>query len=61
MITLPDGTQVPALPGAEEQTVGLGHVDGRLRASSLTRLAALVNAQPDASLAVLRRWLAPED
>lgn len=61
MMTLPDGSQVPALPAGEEQTVGMAHIEGRLRASSLARLAELVNSQPDASLAVVRRWLAPED
>lgn len=61
MMTLPDGTQVPALPPGEEQTVSMAHIEGRMRASSLARLAELVNAQPEASLAVVRRWLAPED
>ncbi len=61
MITLPDGTQVPALPAGDEQTVGMSHVEGRMRASSLARLAELVNSQPDASLAVLRNWLTPEE
>ncbi len=61
MMTLPDGTQVPALPPAEDQAVSMAHVQGAMRASSLLRLAELVKTQPDESLAVLRRWLAPED
>jgi flagellar M-ring protein FliF len=59
---LPDGTVVPALPpGSSEQTVALAHVEGQLRVSSITRLVELVQRNPDQSLAVIRRWLAPED
>lgn len=66
--TNPDGT--PALPGAEGLTalpsneddmVQLAHVQGQMRASSIQQLLRLVEAYPDQSLAVLRRWLDPDD
>ena len=65
-VTGPDGT--PALPGAEggdaasaENLVNVSRVDGQMRASALAALAELINANPDASVTVIRRWLAPED
>ncbi len=58
---LPDGTPAPALAADEEQTIALSHIEGRMRASSVTRLIELVQRNPDQSLVVIRRWLAPED
>jgi flagellar M-ring protein FliF len=58
---------VPALPGAEgagaegEDMVTLAHVKGQMRASSLQTLSKLVEAHPDETLTVIRRWLSPED
>jgi flagellar M-ring protein FliF len=59
----------PALPGAaggdgaaeEDRMVNVARVDGPMRASALQALADLVDANPDQSAAVLRRWLTPED
>ncbi len=61
------GSAVGALPGAaggeggEDDMVSLAHVSGQLRASSLIRLTKLVEQHPDETLAVLRRWLEPQD
>jgi len=63
VVTLPDGTTttLPAVTdtGAEGM-VGLAHVQGQMRASALLKLIELTKQNPDESLAVLRRWLAPE-
>ena len=56
---LPNGD--PTLPGTEENMVSLAHVQGQMRASSLNALSQMVQRHPDESLAVLRRWLDPED
>ena len=52
----PDGGNAEA-----EAMVTLAHVQGQMRASSLQGLTRLVESNPDDSLAVLRRWLSPED
>ena len=64
---LPEGDH-PAgyLPGAEGETesdrmIHLAHVQGQMRASSITRITALVEQSPDQALLVVRRWLTPED
>jgi flagellar M-ring protein FliF len=53
-----------ALPGAADNAadamVDVANVEGQLRASSLARIAELVEQNPDATLTVIRRWLAPE-
>jgi flagellar M-ring protein FliF len=36
-------------------------VQGQMRASSLNALVNLVQSHPDESLAVIRRWLDPEN
>ncbi|WP_424135245.1 flagellar basal-body MS-ring/collar protein FliF [Roseomonas chloroacetimidivorans] len=41
--------------------VSLNNVQGQLRASSVARVNALLDAHPDEGLAVIRRWLAPEE
>jgi flagellar M-ring protein FliF len=40
--------------------VNLAHVQGQMKASSLAALVKLVEAHPDESLNVIRRWLNPE-
>jgi flagellar M-ring protein FliF len=51
-----------ALPGVEdEQMVNLANVEGQMRASSLQKLAEIVERHPEETLAVIRRWLLPED
>jgi flagellar M-ring protein FliF len=54
-------TDAAALSTAEEAMVSLAHVQGQMRASSLNALSQMVQRHPDESLAVLRRWLDPED
>jgi flagellar M-ring protein FliF len=58
----------PALPGAsaeaglgQEEMVSLAHIEGQLRASSIQRLTDMVGRHPEESLAVVRRWLTPEE
>jgi len=62
------GPAAAALPNAEgataalppgEDMVSLSHVEGQMRASSLQKLVKLVEAHPDETLTVLRRWLDP--
>jgi flagellar M-ring protein FliF len=48
------------MPG-EDEMVSLDNVQGQLRASSIARVNALMDAHPDEGLAVMRRWLAPEE
>jgi len=60
----PDGTPMLVAQGAEpgeDAMVSLARVEGQLRASSLQQLAELVDANPDAAIGVIRRWLAPQD
>jgi flagellar M-ring protein FliF len=63
---LPPGERPAGLLGAEggsdsEEMVHLAHVRGQLRASSITRITALVDQYPDEALVAIRRWLTPED
>jgi flagellar M-ring protein FliF len=67
MVVGPDGVPRLATPaevaagGDEERMVELANVEGQLRASALKQLADIVDENPDAAAAVIRRWLAPED
>jgi flagellar M-ring protein FliF len=36
-------------------------VEGQMRASSLQKVGELADRNPDETLAVIRRWLAPDD
>ncbi|UPG74236.1 flagellar M-ring protein FliF [Roseomonas gilardii subsp. gilardii] len=55
----------PALPGAAggdgEAMISMTQVDGQIRASSISRLGELVDAYPDETMALVRRWLAPAE
>ncbi|WP_043832041.1 flagellar basal-body MS-ring/collar protein FliF [Muricoccus aerilatus] len=44
----------------DESMVTMSRVQGQLRASSIARVNALVESNPDEGLAVIRGWLAPE-
>lgn len=59
MTALPGNEAIPSLPSAEDM-VQLAHVQGQLKASSIQQLARLVEAYPEQSLSVIRRWLDPE-
>ncbi|WP_188899608.1 flagellar basal-body MS-ring/collar protein FliF [Caldovatus sediminis] len=50
-----------ALPEPDEAMVQLANVEGRMRASSLARIAELAGRHPDETLTVLRRWLSPQE
>jgi flagellar M-ring protein FliF len=41
--------------------VSLAHIEGQLRASSIQKLTDMVGRHPEESLAVVRRWLTPEE
>jgi flagellar M-ring protein FliF len=58
-----DGMAGPvALPGTTEDTlISVAQVEGQMRASALKALAEMVDSNPDQAVAVVRRWLAPED
>ena len=52
-----------ALPGAAHagDLVSIANIEGQMRASSIARLHELVERHPDEALAVVRRWLTPEE
>ena len=56
---LSDGPGPAALPGADDM-VELGGIEGSMRASSILRVVDLVKLQPEASVTVMRNWLAEE-
>lgn len=59
---LPGAEAMAALPpGTSEEMVSLAHVQGLMRASSIQKLSELVTQHPDESLAVVRRWLTPQE
>jgi flagellar M-ring protein FliF len=48
--------------GAEQDAmVTLAMVQGQMRASSINQLQQLVESNPDQSLNVIRRWIAPPE
>ncbi|WP_439549717.1 flagellar basal-body MS-ring/collar protein FliF [Falsiroseomonas sp.] len=57
---LPGPANANEAPAAEEY-VDVAMVQGQLRASSLSRVSGLVDKHPDEALALIRRWLSPED
>lgn len=61
---LPGTPVAPGAPGeaaGPEQLVNVARVEGQMRVSALQELAQLVDAHPEESVAVLRRWLTPEE
>jgi flagellar M-ring protein FliF len=59
------GGGLPALQGDAtpdgEELVTLAMVQGQMRASSINRMQELVDTNPEQSLNVLRRWIAPPE
>jgi len=59
------GSGLPAVAGAagpeQEGMVTLAMVQGQMRASSINQLQQLVESNPDQSLNVIRRWIAPPE
>ena len=49
---------VPML--TDDSMVDLANIEGQLRASSLRKLAEMVEKHPDESLSIMRGWLAQE-
>ncbi|WP_426956252.1 flagellar basal-body MS-ring/collar protein FliF [Muricoccus radiodurans] len=68
---LPGATAAGALPGPDgavalpapddEAMVSLANIQGPMKASSIARIHQLIDAHPEESVAVIRRWLAPAD
>jgi flagellar M-ring protein FliF len=56
-----DDADNPARAALTENMIAIANVQGQLRASAINNLVRLVERHPDESLAVLRRWLAPEE
>ncbi len=56
------GTGGPAdgRPREDENMLQIAQIDGQLRASSIRRIAELVERHPDESLAILRNWMHEE-
>jgi flagellar M-ring protein FliF len=52
---------VTVVDNEDHVMIDLAMVQGQIRASSLHNLAELVEKNPEETLAVLRRWLAPEE
>ena len=55
------GGAAAALPDDSNDLMRLANVEGELRASSLRRVTDLATAHPEATLALVRNWIAPED
>jgi flagellar M-ring protein FliF len=56
------GGGLPAVTGAEQDgMVTLAMVQGQMRASSINQLQQLVESNPEQSLNVIRRWIAPPE
>jgi flagellar M-ring protein FliF len=58
-----DGEGPAALPGdgAPDLMVSVARVEGQMRASALQALSELVMKNPEGTVVVVRRWLAPEE
>jgi flagellar M-ring protein FliF len=56
---LADG-EAGRLPGGEAM-IDRAQIEGKVRASAINNLIELVEQHPDEALAVLRRWLTPEE
>jgi flagellar M-ring protein FliF len=54
------GLSAPAEGEALDDLVDIAMVEGQLRASSLQRVATLVEKHPEETLSLMRRWLTPE-
>jgi flagellar M-ring protein FliF len=54
------GLSAPAEGETSDDLVDIAMVEGQLRASSLQRVATLVEKHPEETLSLMRRWLTPE-
>lgn len=68
LLAMADGTLAGALPGLsgaaaaleDESLVKVANIEGQLKASSIRRLAELVEKHPDESLSIVRGWMQQE-
>jgi flagellar M-ring protein FliF len=56
--TIAGGETAARLEGGADEMVQLSNVEGTMRTSSIKRVAALIEARPEESVAMLRNWLA---
>ena len=54
------GPAAPAGLLTDESMINIGNVDGQIRASSIRRIADLVEKHPEESLAIVRGWMSQE-
>ena len=61
------GAGMPALAGAaraamlsDESMVDMANIEGQIKASSIRKLAELVDKHPDESLSIMRSWMNAE-
>ncbi len=66
-LTGPSGNGAPALAGPavarlieDESMMHIANVEGQMRASSIRRIAGLVDKHPEETLAIVRGWMAEE-
>ncbi|MGD2132884.1 MAG: flagellar basal-body MS-ring/collar protein FliF [Maricaulaceae bacterium] len=53
-----DGKGQAALPApAEDDTISVAQIDGKVRASSVRKVAEIVESHPDETVSILRTWL----
>jgi len=56
------GGGLPAVTGADQDgMISLAMVQGQMRASSINQLQQLIDSNPEQSLNVIRRWIAPPE
>jgi len=55
------GGELAAVGEEGEKMISLAMVEGQMRASSIAKLQELVERHPEETLAVVRRWMAPEE
>lgn len=58
---LPDEAAAEGGVQEEESLMAVANVAGGLRASAVKQLAAIIDEKPEAAVAVIRRWLVPQD
>lgn len=56
----PDGSVQTLAPAETDEMLRLANVEGELRAASIRRVSELAERYPEATLAMLRGWIAPE-
>lgn len=53
----PDGSMPSALPGGSDDGIDIAKIDGQVKASSVKKVATIVEQHPEESISILRTWL----